>query len=65
MKFIITRSSEWGFEEERDINSLEDLKNLQKEFKEKCANSQWSWDDPKLIVDFDKSETEIYDGYRE
>lgn len=53
MKFTITKTSDWYFEKEIEINTLSDLEFLQKRY------------GSELIVDFKKKLIEIYDDYRE
>lgn len=65
MKFRLTKASEWEFEEEVEINSLEDLENLQKLYTNCKRASDYAWKKPKLIVDFNEKEITIYDYYIE
>lgn len=61
MKILLVKSSNKDFKEKREINSIEDLKNLQKEFGD------------ALIIDFESVDEnnnpcvkiEIYDDWRE
>lgn len=53
MKFVVTKSSDWDYKEEVEINTLEEMKDFQ-------IQSQHS-----LIVSFYARTIEIYDGYRE
>lgn len=53
MKFVVTKSSDWGYEDEVEINTLEEMKDFQ-------IQAQHS-----IIVSFYTGTIEIYDGYRE
>ena len=53
MKFVVTKSSDWDYKEEVEINTLEEMKDFQ-------LQAQHS-----LIVNFHAGTIEIYDGYRE
>ena len=53
MKFVVTKSSDWDYNEEVEINTLEEMKDFQ-------LQAQYS-----LIVNFYAGTIEIYDGYRE
>ena len=64
MKFKVCKTSDFYKDEEREINSLEDLKKLQEEFEGK-PHDEYLFDDPCLVVDFKAMTIEIYDYYRE
>ena len=53
----------------REINSLDDLKALQEEYKREYEESEdsddYRWADERLIIDFESMEIEIYDYFRE
>ena len=53
MKFVVTKSSDWDYKEEVEINTLEEMKDFQ-------IQTQHS-----LIVSFYAGTIEIYDSYRE
>ena len=53
MKFVVTKSSDWDYKDEVEINTLEEMKDFQ-------IQAQHS-----LIVSFYAGTIEIYDGYRE
>ena len=53
MKFVVTKSSDWDYREEVEINTLEEMKDFQ-------IQAQHS-----LIVSFYAGTIEIYDDYRE
>ena len=69
MKFTVYRTSETEREVIREINSLDDLKALQKEYKREYEESEdsddYRWADERLIIDFESMEIEIYDYFRE
>ena len=69
MKFIVYRTSETERQVIREINSLDDLKALQEEYKREYEESEdsddYRWADGKLIIDFESMEIEIYDYFRE
>ncbi len=53
MVFTLFKSSSWSFEDKVEINSLDDLKDLQDKYHY------------KLIIDLNANVIEIYDDYRE
>ena len=69
MKFTVYRTSKTEKEVIREINSLDDLKALQEEYKREYEESDvpddYRWADERLIVDFESMEIEVYDYYRE
>ena len=69
MKFTVYRTSNTEKEVIREINSLDDLKALQEEYKREYEESEdsdgYSWAPEKLIIDFESMEIEIYDYFRE
>ena len=69
MKFTVYRTSETEREVIREINSLDDLKALQEEYKREYEESEdsddYRWADERLIIDFESMEIEIYDYFRE
>lgn len=69
MKFTVYRTSKTEKEVIREINSLDDLKALQEEYKREYEESDdpddYRWADERLIVDFESMEIEIYDYFRE
>lgn len=65
MKFRLTKASEWEFEEEIEINSLEDLIALQNKYTNYEGANDCAWKNPSLIVDFNEKDITIYDYYLE
>ena len=69
MKFTVYRTSETERQVIREINSLDDLKALQEEYKREYEESEdsddYRWADERLIIDFESMEIEIYDYFRE
>ena len=65
MKFRLTKASDWKFEEEIEINTLEDLVALQNKYTNCGGDSDYVWVNPSLVVDFDEEEITIYDYYLE
>ena len=65
MKFRLTKASDWKFEEEIEINSLEDLITLQNKYKNYEGDPDYVWDNPSLVIDFNEKEITIYDNYLE
>ena len=69
MKFIVYRTSETERQVIREINSLDDLKSLQEEYKREYEESDdpddYRWSDGRLIIDFESMVIEIYDYFRE
>ena len=69
MKFTVYRTSKTENEVIREINSLDDLKTLQEEYKREYEESDdpddYRWADERLIVDFESMEIEVYDYFRE
>lgn len=69
MKFTVYRTSETEKQVIREINSLDDLKALQEEYKREYEESEdsddYRWADERLIIDFESMEIEIYDYFRE
>jgi len=69
MKFTVYRTSKTEKEVIREINSLDDLKVLQEEYKREYEESEdpddYRWADERLIVDFESMEIEVYDYFRE
>ena len=69
MTFKVYRTSKTEKEVIREINSLDDLKSLQEEYKREYEESDdpddYRWADERLIVDFESMEIEVYDYYRE
>lgn len=63
MKFTLMKSSDWDFEETVEINTLEDLKELQDKYK--IPDNTETWKNPSLIINFNTHIIEIYDYYRE
>lgn len=53
MVFTLFKSSSWSFEDKIEINSLDDLKDLQDKYHH------------KLIIDLNANVIEVYDDYRE
>ena len=65
MKFRLTKASEWEFEDEVEINSLEDLENLQKLYTNCEGANDCAWTNPSLVINFDEGDITIYDYYLE
>ena len=69
MEFTVYRTSETERQVIREINSLDDLKALQEEYKREYEESEdsddYRWADERLIIDFESMEIEIYDYFRE
>ena len=69
MEFTVYRTSETEKEVIREINSLDDLKALQEEYKREYEESEdsddYRWADERLIIDFESMKIEIYDYFRE
>lgn len=69
MKFTVYRTSKTEKEVIREINSLDDLKALQEEYKREYEESDdsddYRWADERLIIDFESMVIEIYDYFRE
>ena len=65
MKFRLTKASDWKFEEEIEINSLDDLITLQNKYKNYEGDPDYVWDNPSLVIDFNEKEITIYDNYLE
>ena len=69
MKFTVYRTSETEKQVIKEINSLDDLKALQEEYKREYEESEdsddYRWADERLIIDFESMEIEIYDYFRE
>lgn len=66
MKFVVTKVSDWSFREEREINTIDDLKNLAEE------HPGWHGlgEDKDLIIHFGEEKhpqptITIYDDYIE
>jgi hypothetical protein len=53
MKFKLTKASDWNYESEVEINTLEELVNFTKE------------NGNRVVLDTDDSEITIYDNYLE
>ena len=53
MKFVVTKSSDWDYNEEVEINTLEEMKDFQIQAQD------------SLIVSFYAGTIEIYDDYKE
>jgi hypothetical protein len=65
MKFRLIKASDFEFEEEVEINSLEDLIALQNKYTNCEGASDYSWVNPSLVIDFNEREIIIYDYYIE
>ena len=69
MEFTVYRTSETERQGIREINSLDDLKALQEEYKREYEESEdsddYRWAPESLIIDFESMEIEIYDYFRE
>lgn len=69
MEFTVYRTSETERQVIREINSLDDLKALQEEYKREYEESEdsddYRWADERLIIDFESMKIEIYDYFRE
>lgn len=65
MKFRLTKASEWEFEEEVEINSLEDLIALQNKYTNYEGANDCAWANPSLVINFDEGDITIYDYYLE
>ncbi len=65
MKFRLIKASDCEFEEEVEINSLEDLESIQDLYTNCEETNDWAWKEPKLVVDFNEREIIIYDYYIE
>lgn len=63
MEFTLRKASDWDFEETVEINTLEDLKELQEKYK--IPDNPGIWENPSLIINFNTHIIEIYDYYRE
>lgn len=63
MEFTLTKSSDCDFEEIVEINTLEDLKELQDKYK--IPDNPVNWTNPSLIINFNNHTIEIYDYYKE
>lgn len=64
MIFKVRRVSDWNFEEEEvEINTLDELKTLQKEYA--TPNDDSCWENPSLIIDFNEMTIDVYDHYIE
>ena len=63
MKFKIYKASNWDYERDAEINSLEDLKDLKERF---MLESDCYPDPPyRIIIDFEERTIKIYDYYIE
>ena len=67
MKFTVYRTSATEKEVIREINSLDDLKAHQEEYKREYEESDElnRFDDGRLIIDFESMVINIYDYFRE
>lgn len=65
MKFRLTKASEWEFEDEVEINSLEDLIALQNKYTNYEGANDCAWPNPSLVIDFNEKDITIYDYYLE
>lgn len=63
MEFTLIKSSDWDFEETIEINTLEDLKELQDKYK--VPDNPGIWENPALIINFNNHIIEIYNYYKE
>lgn len=64
MIFKVTKSSDWSFEEEEvEINTLDELKQLQEKYAIPEDNIYWK--NPSLIIDFNDKSITVYDYYLE
>ena len=64
MIFKVRRCSDWSFKtEDIEINSLDELKTLQKKYA--TPNDDSCWENPSLIIDFKEMTIHIYDYYIE
>lgn len=63
MEFTLIKSSDLDFEETVEINTLEDLKELQDKYK--IPDNPGNWENPALIINFNNHIIEIYNYYRE
>ena len=63
MEFTLRKASDWDFEETITIDTLEDLKKLQKRYN--TSPDEFYWDNVRLILDFSRAEITIYDTYIE
>jgi len=57
------KSSDLDFTETVEINTLEDLKELQDKYK--IPDNIGNWENPPLIINFNNNTIEIYDYYKE
>lgn len=69
MQFKLEKASDWEFEEQVEISSLEELEELQKRFTEPLDPTNTTYrrgfDIPPLVVDFYRKEITVYDDYLE
>ena len=64
MIFKVTKASDWDFEEEDvEINTLDELKQLQEKYAIPEDNTYWK--NPSLIIDFNNKSITVYDYYLE
>ena len=60
MIFTLKKASDWDFEEQVEIPSLEELEALQNKY-ERPPYTAHGWERPELVVDFFEKEITIYD----
>ena len=68
MKFKLTKASDWEFEEQVEVSSLQELEALQNKFerpRDPSNSSIWGWERPSLVVYFFKMVITVYDYYME
>ena len=63
MKFVITKSSDLDYKEEVEINTLDELKQLQEKYA--IPEDDTCWKNPSLIIDFNDKSITVYDYYLE
>ena len=62
MKFSLRKASDWDFEEEIEVTTVEDLKKLDEEYGEHGLILRF---DPRTVEDFEYPTIKIYDDYVE
>jgi len=64
MIFKIRRCSDLSYKtEDVEINNLDELRALQEKYA--TPNSDYSWENPSLIIDFNNMTIDVYDDYIE
>lgn len=62
MKFSLHKASDWDFEEEIEVTTVEDLKKLDEEYGEHGLILRFDW---RTVEDFEYPTIKIYDDYVE